>query len=1226
MYTFFIHIYSFIKKYKVYAVIASLLLFIGLSFLVTKINFEEDITRVLPKNEKTDVTAKVLQQIDFSDKITVILERGKEGSFEEMTQLATNFIDSLHTCNQYIKEVQGQFDEENILETTTFVYENLPLFLEDQDYSVIEKKLAKDSIALQVEKNYKTLISPTGIISRDFILRDPLGISFIGLKKLQSLTLEEDFTLENGFIVTKDKSKLLIFISPKNPSTETDKNTNFVAQLNDIKERLNVQYKNKVTIDYLGATFVAVANAKQIKQDIQTTVVFSMGVLMLLLIFFYRKIYIPIIVFIPTIFGALVGAAALLFVQNSISAISVSIGAILLGVTIDYSLHILTHCRQTTSVEALYKDITMPIVMSSATTAISFLCLLFVQSEVLNHLGVFAATSVFFAAIFALILIPHLYKPNTNIVVKLSFLDKIAAYDFHKNKILIVISLILIVVSFFLFNKVQFNNDLSDLNYVPTDIKQAEAKLENTTNHRSKSIYLVIHSNDEQEAINSNNQLFKTLSEDKAKGSIIDYSSVGNIVLSKAEQNKRIAKWRSFWNSKLKSKVKQDLIVSGEVYGFKPETHRDFYDLIDQDFAYVSQSAYDGQSALSTNDFIKDKQGFYTISTIVKVDGSKREQFISEIEKKNKNIIVIDRKQMNETFLGKLKQDFGSLINYSLIAVFLILLIFFRRVELAILAITPILITGVLTAGAIAFFSIQLNIFSTIVCTLIFGIGVDFSIFMTSALQKEYTYGKGDLATYRTSILLAVITTVLAVGTMIFAKHPALQSIASVSLIGILSSVVITFVFYPLLFKVVVSNRPINGKSPITLRLLIHSTASFIYYGLSGIIFSILGRTIISLIPTSSRVKNLWYRKIISSFMKSVLYSNPFVKKQILNKNQETFNKPSVIISNHTSFLDTLAIGMVTPKIIYLVNDWVYNSPIFGGIVRYAGYYPVSKGVEGSVEYLREKVEQGYSLMIFPEGSRSDDNSIKRFHKGAFYLAEQLQLDVLPIYIHGNAETLPKGDHIIYDESISVIVGDRISANDSNFGENYSERTKKINQYFREQFTAIRKEYEGENYFYNKLILSYLYKQGDVVSNVKTDFKTHKKRYFELNKRIDQKAKILRFGNDFGQIDILLTLQEPQRSLHTYIENDEKKSAAINNYLVKKRKINYNINIDDACNVVDTLLITSEIDTKLIEKINLENIKTIIIFEEARFEFKNQHFDKIAKEWGFEVYKKRICE
>src|SRR5690606_32943838 len=95
-----------------------------------------------------------------------------------------------------------------------------------------------------------------------------------------------------------------------------------------------------------------------IKTDISTTVLISMSVLMLLLILFYRKIYIPLLVFIPTVFAALFGMACLYLYKPVISAISLSVAAVLIGITIDYALHILTHYKKSGNVRALYRELT----------------------------------------------------------------------------------------------------------------------------------------------------------------------------------------------------------------------------------------------------------------------------------------------------------------------------------------------------------------------------------------------------------------------------------------------------------------------------------------------------------------------------------------------------------------------------------------------------------------------------------------------------------------------------------------------------------------------------------------------------------------------------------------------------------------------------------------------------------------------------------------------------
>src|SRR5690606_35304195 len=127
-----------------------------------------------------------------------------------------------------------------------------------------------------------------------------------------------------------------------------------------------------------------------------------------------------------------------------------------------------------------------------------------------------------------------------------------------------------------------------------------------------------------------------------------------------------------------------------------------------------------------------------TISTLVKIDDTQRDVFLTRMEN-DAEVLVIDRQHLNETFLGQLRDDFNRLVGYSFFAVLFILWVFFRRIELVLLSAIPIGLTGLVTAGLMGLFGLEFNIFSAIVCTLVFGHGVDFSIFMTAALQKQYS-------------------------------------------------------------------------------------------------------------------------------------------------------------------------------------------------------------------------------------------------------------------------------------------------------------------------------------------------------------------------------------------------------------------------------------------------------------------------------------------------------
>ena len=93
---------------------------------------------------------------------------------------------------------------------------------------------------------------------------------------------------------------------------------------------------------------------------------------------------------------------------------------------------------------------------------------------------------------------------------------------------------------------------------------------------------------------------------------------------------------------------------------------------------------------------------------------------------------------------------------------------------------------------------------------------------------------------------------------------------------------------------------------------------------------------------------------------------------------------------------------------------------------------------------LQAMVEKGYSIMIFPEGTRSEDCHIRRFHRGAFYLAEQLNLDIIPVKIKGFGKVLPKKSWHLHPGKMSMEVMERIRRDAPDGLVGYREMTKKV--------------------------------------------------------------------------------------------------------------------------------------------------------------------------------------
>src|SRR5690606_30279524 len=570
----------------------------------------------------------------------------------------------------------------------------------------------------------------------------------------------------------------------------------------------------------------------------------------------------------------------------------------------------------------------------------------------------------------------------------------------------------------------------------------------------------------------------------------------------------RTNRWNAFWKNQNLAEIENRLVAVSSEMGFVEDTYKGFSERILQTHKLLDLDDYRQVNPQLIDEFISENNEKIQVANLVKIPESYRDEFIRSMETFPQTV-VIDRQALNEELLGHLVDDFNDLVNISFIAVLLILWHFFRRIEWVLLASIPIALTGWITAGIMGALGIPFNIFSSIVCTLIFGHGVDFTIFMTSALQKQYTYGKNEMTVYRTSIILAVLTTILAIGALIFAKHPALRSISSIALIGVSTAVLTTFVLYPLLFKFFIENRPKKGLSPVSLRIAVESLVIFTIFGLGGMIVSLLLRIFYWIAPLKKQRKYQLMSRIMSWFMRFILRLKTQLRLELIS-DYPTQNQ-AFLIANHSSFIDILIMGKYFPKIVYLVNDWVFHSPFFGRFAQMFGFYPVSKGADSGVDHLKNRLSTDFSVVVFPEGTRSYTHEMNRFKKGAFFLAEQLHLPIRPVQLIGANEIIPKGDYMIYDGPIYIYVEPTIAVDDQKWGKNYSEKTKNISRTFKTHHQKLRQKILDENYYKQKLFLNYLYKEHEIIRTVKKDFHFHKKAYLELHHLLDTKANMVHY-------------------------------------------------------------------------------------------------------------------
>ncbi len=127
----------------------------------------------------------------------------------------------------------------------------------------------------------------------------------------------------------------------------------------------------------------------------------------------------------------------------------------------------------------------------------------------------------------------------------------------------------------------------------------------------------------------------------------------------------------------------------------------------------------------------------------------------------------------------------------------------------------------------------------------------------------------------------------------------------------------------------------------------------------------------------------------------------------------EASEGPFIVVANHASILDVpLLYGLPFPLAV-VARSRIFDTPILGPLMRLSGQIPLHlQSDERGTELVRDcqrALESGTSLVLFPEGTRSTDGSMGTFHRGAFRIAKDLDIPVLPVVIDGTASILPKG-------------------------------------------------------------------------------------------------------------------------------------------------------------------------------------------------------------------------
>ncbi len=1163
MQALFTSLYDFLNKRKALYWACFISLFALCIFGATRIRFVDDINKMIPHDPSIEAMNEVLNKTKTGEQVifTFSFRDTALSNPDSLIQLQQYFQAELDSTGKgYIRDIQALINDGKEQQFSALALQYLPLFLEEQDYRQIDSLIQPERIKATLDKEHKLLLSPAGMVAKQWIAQDPVGMVPIAFQKLQALQFDPGYELYNGYIFSKDGQRLTFFLNLSHPASETGKNAILFQKTDALLAQWAKKYPG-LHISYFGGPAVAAGNAVQMRSDTILTLSITIILLLALTFYVFKRKRAPFLLMVPVVFGALCGMAVTAWVQGSVSVIALGAGAIILGIAIDFSVHFMSHARTHPDMRENVRTLVFPLTLGALTTVGAFLALRLANAPLLRDLGLFASASLTGASLFTLIFLPHLLKgkkeATEHTVPKANLIDKVAMLRPEGNKWLLLLVILATPVLWYFARKVQFDGDLMHLNYMSKELKAAQDELNKNNAYALSSVFVVAKERSAEAAAQKLETARLKIDRLSREGRIRNSINPVVILPSEREQQLRLQRWKSFWTADRTSRTLELVRKESLAVGFSPGAFDAFGQTLQQAYTPFDTAARRFLLQLFPNS-ISEKEGFHYAIAALKVEPGARKAVLQAFET-SRNVTATDKQAVSERLLDLLKQDFNKILLYSGLLVFLALLIAYGRIELALISFLPMALTWVWILGIMSLLGLKFNIVNIIISTLIFGLGDDYSIFMMDSLMEKYRTGQSKLSAARSAVYLSVLTTVVGLGTLIFAKHPALNSIAVIAVLGLISVVFVSQVLQPFLFNFMIQRRADKGFMPFTLWSLLKSVFSFTYFFTGCLLVTLAGLLLIGLRPFGKARSKYLFHYFLSKYTGSVMYIMTNVRKRVF-RNSESFSKPAVYIANHSSFLDILMTTMLHPRLVLLTNKWVWRSPVFGKIVRMAEYYPVADGAEDSIEPLRDLVQRGYGIIVFPEGTRSYDDTIHRFHKGAFYIAEQLQLDIVPLLMHGVHYTMQKGDFLLKDGTTTLKIKEHIRPGDTTFGTGYSQRTKMISRHFRDLFRAEKEQNETPQYFREQIIKGNIYK-GPILEwycRIKTKLEAN---YEPFHKLLPRSGNFYDLGCGYGFMTYMLHWASEER-LFTGVDYDEEKIITAQHHYLreKERKLQYRKN------------------------------------------------------------------
>ena len=785
--------------YIVLAITSVVFLFFGL-----RLHYEEDISKLLPSSSVESQLA--FGSIELKDKIYIQVESAGERVSPEVLGARTDeFIELLFekdSSTHFISNVLYKMEPEVAINALDFVLTHIPSFIDTSAYDDFEKMMEPDVIRTQMWVNYEQMMEDeTGDLTQA-IAYDPLNLRSVVLGDVLYSAMS-GYNIIDGHLFCPDSTVAIAYLAPAFRSLDSWSSTEFSRMLKRAQKEFAASHPD-VKVHAHGDPIGSVSNASRIRSDLVVTVGISLILILILIGFCFRSFPFIWKLLLPILYGTAFSLACIYWIKGGMSLMALGLGAIVLGVAISYCLHVLIHHFFVGDPEKLLRDESTPVFLGCITTVGAFCSLLFTESDLLRDFGLFASFALLGSTLFSLIFLPHFLPAIKADSHNTTFrrISRLNNLPFDRKPWFLALIVVILIIGIIFSHKVKFDSDLRNLDYNSPAEVEAESLYNTKNNDGFFHLYFATVSTDIDEALEADKSLMIALEDLKQKGLVHSYTDmIPKLFITMADQEQRIAAWNAYWTEERKKEAIQQVDKGALEFGLDPMMFYEFKDLLNAEYepASLLESGVVPENLLGN--FIEcNADNQYMVFTDVSMTFDEKD-IVTDVLVTNPKTFVLEPFYYCKSMVEIIHDDFNIAVWISSLFVLIILLVSFRNLITALLSFIPMVLSWFMVQGYMALLGLEFNLINIIISTFIFGVGVDYSIFIMEGLLAEARTGDKDLLTWhKVAIFFSAVILVMVVSSLLFAVHPAIRSIGLITLIGMASTIMISYALQPFVF------------------------------------------------------------------------------------------------------------------------------------------------------------------------------------------------------------------------------------------------------------------------------------------------------------------------------------------------------------------------------------------------------------------------------------------